>query len=1136
MGETKKIGDLAVQASLDVAKLKAQGVDGVKSIEALVAAAAKLDKGLSKSESSIKRTADRLTSLGTAAAQQKMNELAAGVERAGAAFTRTGAQADFLRGKIDRLTAAGAKLPASLANLKLDNGGFEKVFSQQAVQQAQALTSRLGPLGGVLGALGPAGIAAGAGIAASALAMVALGDAVKTATNWASKITDTADALNYSTEGVQRLQFAVRKSGVDFDLTTSAIDHMQRQLVSAPEKFEALGLNVAELRRSKPEEVFIQVAGAVAAVDDKFQQGAIGADIFGVKFSKIAPLVKGGMDAFKDAVVVSDELIQELNQTKTATNVLSSEWDRLWVAIGAAVVGGKDAPEVITNIASAVAALGTTIQKFGPYLAMLSPLGGMAAGAGAKKKFLEMFGSPEMPDLKVKPKATAVPGLPGIANAEDAAKLEQANRRHMEALHEQERAAKELVQLGQKYSGAAAQSDLDKLTTAYLRNRQAIEASAPGLKRLLNDAKELAGQGGVLSPALVTAIVESTRKRPKAELERFGIKAFSSTLEESLAPGRADKVRLDAEQAQKDARAKAQGWADFFAAPAAAQKQILDSMAGIDEKTKDVEKSTDTWHARLEDIAHLVDLIGGKGLGAVLGGIAGAGAGIDALKVKGGGGGFSLTGGKSGKDGISALLGNVFAGAQIASAAVGIAKGLASALTKSEPEKIMEDVGKRWGTKISDGTAKAIEETEKSKKVSRQLAELLNLDKIMAESDADPAKFADKIGDLMNAEALGLVSTKDATEQLGKAFGDLKTAAEGGSTASEAAMVGMVRRARQLKLEIPEISAALKGWAEDARANLKDFFAGQNGGKAGSSGQGAANQAIFSAVMGLDAATEGLVALAIDGKDAFDALVKTLPEGTALSGLAAHFGLIEHALDNPLFKGAAQSATAGGKIFGDLYKSDALSQTTTDAFSTTLKSGLDQAFEGTDASLSETDRRKLAEEANLPLLTQMQHAEAAGVQLSAETKAELEQARKDGLLPMKSIAEQSLGVLRQIRDGQTGEAGGGSFGGGGGQFMPGQYVPPASSTSFPNHDFGSPAIPSGDLALRGAPGVTAESSKGRPGGASVSFAPSIQVTVNVPQALDPAAVADAVATAMDRSVSPKLKTQLDDHMRGRGVI
>jgi hypothetical protein len=439
---------------------------------------------------------------------------------------------------------------------------------------------------------------------------------------------------------------------------------------------------------------------------------------------------------------------------------------------------------------------------------------------------------------------------------------------------------------------------------------------------------------------------------------------------------------------------------------------------------------------------------GSNALGGV-GGIFGAVSGLQSLKAK------SLTEHVSGLEMFSSKLGVVGAGINLGMTLV---NGIKSAFVKSESEKVAGDLGKKFGVKFTDGLGKAIEETEKSKGLGRDMAELLNLDKIMGESGLDPSKFKKQIGDLLNATALGTVKSTDGIDQLGKAFDNLKTAAEGGSVASETAMTAMIHRAKELGLAIPEIDTFVRDTLKDAASHLEEFFKGQgseiltkmrNGSGpdgadtvtgAVSAKQAEANQAIFGAVFEAEAALNGLVATAEDTQKAFEEMVRSLPSGTVLTGQAAEVAQILEALKNPLYKGAADTASSGAKIFADLRKTDNLSPEVVGAFETTLQTGMDEARKGLEGipNLTEDQQRRLTEQANLPMLVEMQHARAAGMHLDAATEKALAQADADHLLPALSIAEQQLAVQKQIRDGQKGDntnttdGGDGSGDGGGG--------------------------------------------------------------------------------------------------------
>ena len=368
--------------------------------------------------------------------------------------------------------------------------------------------------------------------------------------------------------------------------------------------------------------------------------------------------------------------------------------------------------------------------------------------------------------------------------------------------------------------------------------------------------------------------------------------------------------------------------------------------------------------------------------------------------------------------GQGAMIGSMFGpqGAVIGAAAGAVISGVGALVGgKSDAEKI----GEALGADITEGLAKAIKETSEGEGISKALATMLHASEVFKETG-----LTKPIEDLMNAVALGAVDATQGIDELGKSFDELKTSAEGGSVSSEAAMVNMIKRSRELGESIPQIDSFIKEAMADASENMDKFLGGQSKG-AGGSAQAAANDQIFGAIFSASAAAQG----AVEAVEAMGGpLQKLLAAGGPLTGGAAdaaHLGGLlgaglqddQRTAEQKAFRGAAEAATAASRAMKDLGDTANLSQSTTDAFSTSASTLYNQALTasgGTDT--------KAATQAILPLLTQLQHAQAQGAKLTPDSAALLAQAQKEGLLPMKTVQEQQLDVLKQIRDGSKGDA------------------------------------------------------------------------------------------------------------------
>lgn len=346
-------------------------------------------------------------------------------------------------------------------------------------------------------------------------------------------------------------------------------------------------------------------------------------------------------------------------------------------------------------------------------------------------------------------------------------------------------------------------------------------------------------------------------------------------------------------------------------------------------------------------------------------------------------------------------------------AVVGGVIGLIGYLHRPEYMKAMEDVGKSWGVAIQEGLAKQIAATETKDNISRTLAELLNVGDIMSESGRDPSTFTGKINDLMNAVAMGVVPAKEGVDALGKAFDQLRTAAESGSLASEEAMIAMIQRSRELGESIPEISAFVLDTLQKVAQALPTYFAGF--GTAPGAQVSGANAQILGASFQSLAAQEGVTKAAADLTAAFNQLTAGMPKDMALPANLANLATMVDLLKDADFKAVADASQAGSQAMQGLEETGYLSQETTNAFQVGAIALQKQAVQvAIDHGYSPDAARVAGEEANLPLLAQLQHAQDMGATLSPEAQAMLTQAQADGVLPLKSVADQQLLALHQI--------------------------------------------------------------------------------------------------------------------------
>lgn len=343
------------QAKAALRDLKAAGSDVAQAFEGTLGSA------VDNTSKKIKRLADEISGGG---ATRKLQDLEKAVASLGGPMALTGQQLDNLRVKVDGLAKAGGTVPAGLAGLPKvfdqvthSATGLEKAMGSlkgDGLAHLQQAATQLGPMGSALSAIGPAGLVAAAGIAATAGAVKGLAGVVMGAADWANKLLDTAAALGTTLEATQRLQAASVATGTDFELVRNSIVKMQEAIVDAPEKLNGLGLALDHIKAMAPEQQFEAIATQLLKIEDPARRNAIAIEIFGKKWADLVPFVEQGFQAMEKATVVSDDTVKSLGDLKAATIGLGREWDTLWNTIGGAV--GKS-PAIVGGIQAITDAL-----------------------------------------------------------------------------------------------------------------------------------------------------------------------------------------------------------------------------------------------------------------------------------------------------------------------------------------------------------------------------------------------------------------------------------------------------------------------------------------------------------------------------------------------------------------------------------------------------------------------------------------------------------------------------------------------------------------------------------------------------------------------------------------------------------
>ena len=446
------------------------------------------------------------------------------------------------------------------------------------------------------------------------------------------------------------------------------------------------------------------------------------------------------------------------------------------------------------------------------------------------------------------------------------------------------------------------------------------------------------------------------------------------------------------------------------------------------------------------------------------------------------------------------------AGAAVGAVA-GIVTGLIGSLRKPEYKKIMSDVGKSWGVNISEGLAKEIEQLAKQNKISRSLAELLDVSKIMGESGKDPRTFSRQIGDLMNAIKSGAVPAAQGMEELGRAFNMVADAAVKSGTVGDRALVSLIKRARELGEVTPEMKAFVGAQLDNAVAGIHKYVSAieqiTKAAKATPeelSKIGATSGVVFGAMFDAMVSERGIVGAVDAMKDDYAKLHETLmstlgPDAVnaILGPFGGAFATISDESLRPIFEGidgitqAMTGLANAGYLSVDQF--GAMQDATAQLFDQAVAGGADTrtallaVAPGIQAAISAAEQFGVPLDADMARLKAM--AEQNGITFKTDPQAAMldvlvsiaqvlgaevpESARRASaaMADLANSVPRNLDVNVNVHENRTSSGGGGGYGGGeggGGEASPEPYVPYGSEPEFAEGGIMN-ASPTGEMAM-----------------------------------------------------------------------
>lgn len=206
--------------------------------------------------------------------------------------------------------AEAKKFNATATKIGAAADGLADKFSK-AASKTKALSAGAA---GVLGALG--------------------GLAYKTAQN-ADELNTLAKQTGFTTEELQKMQYAADRIDVDMDTITGAAAKMTRQLSSGADKFEEIGVSVNNADGSfrSVTDIFYDTVQALSQIPDETQRDVVAMEIFGRSANDLAGIIDDGGESLRAlgdeaatmGLIIPQDQIDQANELNDAIDKVKAE-------------------------------------------------------------------------------------------------------------------------------------------------------------------------------------------------------------------------------------------------------------------------------------------------------------------------------------------------------------------------------------------------------------------------------------------------------------------------------------------------------------------------------------------------------------------------------------------------------------------------------------------------------------------------------------------------------------------------------------------------------------------------------------------------------------------------------------------
>lgn len=331
-----------------------------------------IDKNLNKTRSSLKDI-DKLLKLNPTSTElltQKQKQLKSAIEGTKNRLeVLKNEQKNVAKGSAewDNLQREIIATEQDLKKLEKEYRQFGSVASQQVIavgKQLQATGKKVEDVGKKLKGFSGAGAAVFTGLAGLGYKAVTTAD----------ELNELANKTGFSTEELQKFQYASDRVDTSLDTITGALTKMKKNMTGHSDTWETLGISVTNADGSMrgATSVFYDALEALSKVDNETERDQLAMDIFGKSADELSGIIDDGGAALKEygqeaedlGLILGQDVLDEMNEVNDQIDKSKAQVKAAALEIGAKV--GKVLIPVIDKIAAGIEKVVGWLDKLSP--------------------------------------------------------------------------------------------------------------------------------------------------------------------------------------------------------------------------------------------------------------------------------------------------------------------------------------------------------------------------------------------------------------------------------------------------------------------------------------------------------------------------------------------------------------------------------------------------------------------------------------------------------------------------------------------------------------------------------------------------------------------------------------------------